>query len=98
MTLPSIAMSQHKRMASGDKNIGFKSGGAVKDVETKAEMKRYGKEGSKSEEAHDKKEMAWGGRVPRVARPVQSPMVSPQAARQMPPGMGMKRGGKAGKK
>jgi hypothetical protein len=57
------AINAHKQMAMGLKPA-FKAGGAVKDVETKAEMKKYGKEGSKSEERHDKKEMAFGGRVP----------------------------------
>jgi hypothetical protein len=88
------AMNQHKRLAQGDKNIGFKSGGAVKkDVETKAEMKKYGKEGSKSEERHDKTEMAWGGRVaPKMARPI-APPVAMQRPMAMP--TGMKKGGSA---
>jgi hypothetical protein len=48
------AINQHKQMAMGLKPA-FKSGGSAG---------KYGKEGSKKEEAHDKKEMAFGGRVP----------------------------------
>jgi len=38
------------------------------DVETKAETKKYGKEGSKKEEAFDKTEMKKGGGVKKFAR------------------------------
>ena len=40
----------------------YKKGGKV-DVETKAELKKYGKEGSKKEEAFDKTEMKKGGKA-----------------------------------
>jgi hypothetical protein len=45
----------------GQQTKPYKKGGKV-DKETPAELKKFGKEGSKSEEKHDKKEMKKGGK------------------------------------
>lgn len=69
------------------------------DVETKGELKKYGKENSKKEEAFDKTEkFAKGGKVdPRVAAMMAARMQAMQQRPPMPPqGMpppGMKKGG-----
>lgn len=99
-------INQHKSMAMGKKLestpkaiVAYKKGGhVVKDVETKSEMKKYGKEGSKKEEAHDKTEnMKKGGKVIPIPVPMpvaaRRPMAPPVA---MP--VGLKKGGSAMKK
>lgn len=75
------AINQHKALAM-DLKPAMKSGGAVG---------KYGKEGSKSEERHDKKEMAFGGRVPFLKSGKQdSPLETAKRNNGIP---GFKKGG-----